>query len=116
MQTNRLIITLLFFILIITTGKTVITEQEAIEISKQSPLVQDLLKNNPDAKPTVSVREYQNKTIFDVFWWTKETPEKLHHPDLLVSIDAETGEILFEGAAKNGWKEEPTWEEELEFP
>lgn len=107
---------LFLFYAFATKAAATITEQEAIDISSQSELVQNLLKTHPDAKPTVSLRKYQNKSIFDVFWWTKETTERFHHPDVLVSVDAETGEILFEGTVKGSmeghtWAEEPTWVE-----
>ena len=103
----------LLFLFFYIEAAAAITEQEAVEIANQSQLVQDLLGNSPDAKPTVSQRGYQNKSIFDVFWWTEETTEMFHHPNLVISVDAETGDILFEGTAKGGgWTEEPTWEEE----
>ena len=114
-KTNKMIAAgvCLLFLFFYIEAVAAITEQEAVEIAGQSQLVRELLETSPDAKPTVSQKEYQNKSIFGVFWWTKETTEMFHHPNILVSVDAETGDILFEGTAKGGgWTEEPTWEEE----
>ena len=114
-KTNKKILAgvCLLFLFFYIEAVAAITEQEAVEIAGQSQLVRELLETSPDAKPTVSQKEYQNKSIFSVFWWTKETTEMFHHPNILVSVDAETGDILFEGTAKGeSGTEEPAWEEE----
>lgn len=114
-KTNKMIAAgvCLLFLFFYIEAVAAITEQEAVEIAGQSQLVRELLETSPDAKPTVSQKEYQNKSIFSVFWWTKETTEMFHHPNILVSVDAETGDILFEGTAKGeSGTEEPAWDED----
>ncbi len=66
-------------------------EGQIIEISKESPLVKDLLKEHPNSLATTKLVDATHL----VAWWTPERiSSNLQYPNVLVTLDAFTDEIL----------------------
>jgi len=71
--------------------------EEAIEASKRSDLVKELLSSYPDMKATARLEERNGESFWIVGWWTEDRIEsELPYPDALVYVDAQTGEILWD--------------------
>ena len=66
-------------------------EKNAIDVSKRNSLVKELLKENPNSIATVTLVD----NFYLVAWWTPQRiRSNLQYPDVLVKIDAKTGEII----------------------
>jgi hypothetical protein len=98
-------------------------------ISRNSPLVKELVKEYPDAKYTVEEAEFYQEMypaytryehLWDpstgsrwvVYWWTEDTAHRYHHPDVAVIIWPYNNEIILETAISHNAKakfREPSW-------
>ncbi|MEA3282897.1 MAG: hypothetical protein U9Q68_10185 [Euryarchaeota archaeon] len=79
-------------------GSAAVTDEDAIEISKDALEAKELLQENPDAAPIVYQDVFNKTPCWVVDWWTDEQKEqKLQYPDVQVWISIEDGSILFSG-------------------
>ena len=68
-----------------------ISKGDAMKFSMNDPLVINLTLKNKDAIANVFLRD----DVYVVAWWTPERiKSRLNYPNVLVTIDAKTGEIL----------------------
>ena len=72
-------------------GQEMISEQEAINISKEVPEVKKLTEENEDAYCEAEYGEFNTGKYWEVGWWT---PENMRDPWISVLIDARTGEVV----------------------
>ena len=98
-------------------------------ISRNSPLVKELLKEHPDAKYTVEEAEFYQEmypvytryehlwdpstgTRWVIYWWTEDTAHRYHHPDVAVIIWPYNNEIIHDTTISHNAKaafREPSW-------
>lgn len=79
-------------------GSAAVTDEDAIEISKDALEAKELLREHPDAAPIVYQDVFNETPCWVVDWWTDEQKEqKLQYPDVQVWISIEDGSILSSG-------------------
>ena len=79
--------------------------EDAVEISKNTTEVKELLQEHPDASAFARNETYGDQPCWEVAWWTKERVEnELHYPNVVVWVDMETGEIFNVGIPKGDGK------------
>jgi len=80
-----------------------LTLQQAVDASRQSKLVQGLLSAYPNAKATARSEERGGKQIWLIGWWTQaRISSGLPYPDVIVYVDAYSGQILWDEKPKSG--------------
>jgi hypothetical protein len=84
--------------LFISSTSASVTEEEAVELSKEAPEAQELLHQHPEAFPVTLQDTFNETSCWVVDWWTEEQIERgLQYPNVRVWISTDDGSILFSG-------------------